>query len=391
MRAGVLTNFDELFIHDVTRVGAQAAIKKASGVAVGDEADVVTVRLCRDGESPDLSFRPYRGLQRTSEWKAGALKLILGEDTEDVGLVLGVVDRTVEFDATLATDKIRVMARADRLETQRNGSVEDGRKLDFLVAGDARVRGAAGGVLGDEVVYHVGLKSIGQVPDVERDADRVGRTSGVVCVLLGATAAGAGTEGLGVLGQRQMNAGHLVPGLDSTCRGDSGINAARHRGQNPHAVPFRFLTLANAATLYSGASGGRARLLPQAMAPARRALEIATGSAAARASMSAAVDVCPRENLSDDRASASPPPMASRTWLGCATPAEQAEPVEQSMSAASRSRSRASAEQPGKLTFTIPGSASAGFAGPWSMASGTAASTSMINSARSSRRRRSSA
>src|SRR5918993_2740612 len=192
-----------------------------------------------------------------------------------------------------------------------------------------------------------------------------------------------------------MNAGDLVTGVHCACRGDSRVDAARHRGQNPHVAPFPVTRPARqcrdtlprereAEVLADGPSravaSAQRRLpahqgarLPQATAPARRARETASGSAAARASMSPAVDVCPSENLSDDRASASLLPMASRTWLGCATPAEQAEPVEQSMPAASSRRSKASAEQPGKLTLTMPGSTSAGFAGPWTTASGTAA------------------
>ena len=52
MRAGVLADLDAVFIDDVARTAAEASIKKASGVAVGDEADVVAVRLFRNGESP---------------------------------------------------------------------------------------------------------------------------------------------------------------------------------------------------------------------------------------------------------------------------------------------------------------------------------------------------
>src|ERR1700733_2231794 len=47
--------------------------------------------------------------------------------------------------------------------------------------------------------------------------------------------------------------------------------------------------------------------------------------------------------------------MASRTWLGSATPAVQAEPVEQAIPFASRSMSRASPSQPGKEKCAFPG------------------------------------
>jgi hypothetical protein len=47
--------------------------------------------------------------------------------------------------------------------------------------------------------------------------------------------------------------------------------------------------------------------------------------------------------------------MASSTWLGCATPAEQAAPVEQSIPAESSSIKIASAEHPGKPMLAMPG------------------------------------
>ena len=45
------------------------------------------------------------------------------------------------------------------------------------------------------------------------------------------------------------------------------------------------------------------------------------------------VEVWPSEKRSECRAWSSSQPMASRTWDGCGTPAEQAEPVEHSMPA----------------------------------------------------------
>ena len=90
----------------------------------------------------------------------------------------------------------RVVAGADRVEAERERPVEHRRELDLLVAAQARVRRAAGGVLGHEVVDHVLAEPLGQVPDVERDADHVGGAPGVPGVLEGAAAAGPGPERL---------------------------------------------------------------------------------------------------------------------------------------------------------------------------------------------------
>ena len=89
-----------------------------------------------------------------------------------------------------------VVAGADRVEAQRERAVEDRLELDLLVAAQARVGGAARRVLGDEVVHHVALETVGHVPDVERDANHVGGAAGVAGVLDRAAAAGAGPVGL---------------------------------------------------------------------------------------------------------------------------------------------------------------------------------------------------
>ena len=63
------------------------------------------------------------------------------------------------------------------------------------------------------------------------------------------------------------------------------------------------------------------------------------------ASTSARVVVCPRVNRSDPRARWSSYPMASRTWLGSATPALHADPVETSIPRASSSSNSESPSQ----------------------------------------------
>ena len=61
-------------------------------------------------------------------------------------------------------------------------------------------------------------------------------------------------------------------------------------------------------------------------------------------------------NRSECRAWTSSQPIASSTWEGCGTPAEQAEPVEHSMPWASSSISSESPSQPGKPRWALPGS-----------------------------------
>src|SRR5690606_32045821 len=120
---------------------------------------------------------------------------------------------------------------AHRIEAERQRPLQHRLELDLLVAPQARVGGASGRVLGDEVLDDVAVELLGHVPDVERDADHVGGPARVPGVLDGAAAARTRPVGLWVGRQRQVHAGDVVPGLDGACGGHSGIHAARHGGQ----------------------------------------------------------------------------------------------------------------------------------------------------------------
>ena len=84
--------------------------------------------------------------------------------------------------------------------------------------------------------------------------------------------------------------------------------------------------------------------------------------ASTTASTSACVEVWPSENRSECRAASSVQPIASSTWEGWGTPAEQAEPVEHSIPRASSSISSESPSQPGKPRWALPGSRPLGVA-----------------------------
>ena len=69
------------------------------------------------------------------------------------------------------------MAGAHRIEPQRQRTVEYCGELHPLVAPDARVRGAAGGVLRDEVIDDIRTEPFRDVPHVERHTEHVGGTT----------------------------------------------------------------------------------------------------------------------------------------------------------------------------------------------------------------------
>src|SRR5690606_6496308 len=137
---------------------------------------------------------------------------------------------------------------------ERQRPVEHRGELDLLVAPQARVGRAAGRVLGHEVLDHVALETFGHVPDVERDADDVGRPPGVARVLDRAAAPGPGAVGLGVRGQGQMDTSDVVTGLGDPGGGHGGVDAARHGGKHTQSHDRSRVLSARACT---GARSGR--------------------------------------------------------------------------------------------------------------------------------------
>ena len=126
------------------------------------------------------------------------------------------------------------MAGAHGVEAERERLVQHCGELDLLVAAQAGIRRATRGVLVDEVVDHVGVEALGEIPDVERNADHVGGPPGVARVLDRAASARPGAEGLRVLGQRQMDPGHLMAGFDGPGSRDRRVDSAGHRRKNTH-------------------------------------------------------------------------------------------------------------------------------------------------------------
>src|SRR3954470_8904691 len=313
-------------VDDRAGPAAEPPGEEAAGVAVGDEADVVRVRLGRDGELALGRDRPHPVLRHGAEREHRRGQLFGGQHPQYVGLVLGRVHRP----AQLAVGQPGVVAGDDGVEPQRPGTVEHGGELDLLVAPHAGIGSAAGRVLGDEVLDHVLGEALGQIPDVERDAQLVGHPARVVSVLDAAAPAGAAAQRLPVRRQRQVHAGDLVTGVDGQGRGDRGVHSPAHRGEHAHG-----------------------QCCPS---PARRARSTTGPMTSRTASTSASVEVCPRLNRSELRARSGSAPTASSTWLGRATPALHADPVEHSIPRASSSISSASPSAPGKDRWALPGS-----------------------------------
>ena len=237
-RTVVLSEDFALAVLDEPRAHRDLVGQPGLRVAVGDEADVVGVGLVRHREAAlgrlgaDLGLRSGR-----SDREVAVLELLAGEDAEDVGLVLREVLAAVELGAAGGVaDHLGVVPGRDLIEAEGERPVEEGGELDALVAAHARVRGAAGGVLGDEVIDDVLLEPLGEVPHVEGDAEHARHSVGVAGVLDRAAAPRAGAQSAGHPGQGEVDADDLVAGVDGTGGGDGGVDSAGHRDEDLHAL-----------------------------------------------------------------------------------------------------------------------------------------------------------
>ena len=166
-------------VHDGAGGPAQGAGQERACVTVGDEADVVAVRLGGHRQPARRRLGPHLRLGGVAEREQRPVKLLAGEHGEHVGLILGQIRAAVQA----AVHQPRVVAGADRVEAQGHRPVQHGRELDLLVAAQTRVGGSAGGVLGHKIVDDVSPEPFGEIPDVERDADHVGDPARVAGIL----------------------------------------------------------------------------------------------------------------------------------------------------------------------------------------------------------------
>ena len=124
------------------------------------------------------------------------------------------------------------MSRCESIGVQFLDSIQEIEELYVLIARNAGDRRFTGGIAGGERVDHLGLETRFVIEDVVRNIKLFGDAAGIVNVLAGAAAARPG-RGLAVIVKLQRNADHLVSLLLQHTSDDRGIDAARHRNDDP--------------------------------------------------------------------------------------------------------------------------------------------------------------
>ena len=130
-----------------------------------------------------------------------------------------------------------VVAGGEVVAFERGQAVEEGAVLDVLVAAQAGVRGAAGGVFGHEAVHHRLAEAVFEVHDVVADAELAGHPAGVVDVFDAAALLASGELGGTLLGpEAHGDADDVVALLDEEGGGDGAIDSAGHADDDPRRL-----------------------------------------------------------------------------------------------------------------------------------------------------------
>ena len=255
-RAAVGAHLFSADVEEIARriVFAGEVLHEAGIVAIGHEADVLTVVLAGVDESLLLGDGAHLALVQPAQRQTDVSQLRLREVVEHIALVLALVQPLFQQPAAggLVLLHPGVVARDHIVQPVGLGPAEQVVELHILVAVDAGIGRAASLVDPDELVDDLFLKIGGEVQHLVGDVHRIGHLGGVLDVPLGA----AGVQPLGVhglvAGEAHGDAGAVeaVP-LHEPCRhraihtaahGDEGTGAAGSVLCLCHSVPLFVIT-----------------------------------------------------------------------------------------------------------------------------------------------------
>ena len=137
----------------------------------------------------------------------------------------------MQFRAVRALDAADIMAGGQRFGAQLARRLHQVGEFHFLVAADAGDRRFAPRIGVGEILDHVLAKAAFVIQHIMRNADGLGHALGVVDILPGAAGAFLLLHRVGI--KLQRDAHHVIALALEQRRGDGGIHAARHGGDDP--------------------------------------------------------------------------------------------------------------------------------------------------------------
>src|SRR6266699_1200746 len=209
VHAGVPPELAPRLVHDearTQRLRRRVPLDERGHVPAGHEADLHALGLVGDRQPERGRLGAHLRLGEIADREERVREVGGAEREQEVGLVLGRVDGGPEVRAAgrrVGADA-RVVAGCEPAGAERAGALPEDAELEVPVAARARVRGAAGHVLGDERTDDVPLEVVGEVEDVVREAEAVGDRARVVEVVERAAAPAAARR------EAKRDADHLV-------------------------------------------------------------------------------------------------------------------------------------------------------------------------------------
>jgi hypothetical protein len=153
--------------------------KGLSAAGLGDEADVLAVRLGGGAQAELLGTPPHFAFVHVTHGKQDPAQLILGQHVQHVGLVLGRIEAPAQLIAAAFGDDPGVVTGGDCVETQLVGPAQQAVELEMAVASDARIGRPSGRMVGNVRVDNVAVEVVGEVEDVVCQTQLLGDPAGV--------------------------------------------------------------------------------------------------------------------------------------------------------------------------------------------------------------------
>src|SRR5579883_557949 len=176
---------------------AEIGVDESGVVAVGNEADLLAIGLCR-GWNRELA-RELADLRffESAERKQGSRELRLCQSEKKVGLILCSIGAAAHFPtpAVRVPCDLRVMARCNAGRADAVGHFQELIELDEVIAQRAGDGRASGKVLVDEWLHHLPLESIFKIDHVIGNAEMLRDVARVVHIVERAAASGGGSGG----------------------------------------------------------------------------------------------------------------------------------------------------------------------------------------------------
>ena len=202
-------------------------------VAVGDEADVLTVRLIRVHKAAFRRNAPHLALAQPAERKRQPRQLLLTKVTQHIALILCLICRLFEVKAPASVLlDAGVMPGREPVAVQLLRPVQQPVEFEIAVAVDAGVWRPSGEIARGKRRHHLRGKGILKIEHIKRDAEPPCHGAGVLGILLCTAASPAGVARR-VIQPHHRPDGGVAAVHDAFCR-HAAVHAAAHGDQRFH-------------------------------------------------------------------------------------------------------------------------------------------------------------